>query len=120
MLKNWFFIIGFIGLNALLNAQVSYDYKVIDPGNIGIFITNSGTFGRPDVRNTPTGEPSMEYPINSGIEHLFEGGIWIGALVDGQYLVSLLQRLRQVVILQVWRDMNSLRKSEIPLNKEAF
>ena len=88
MFRNSLFIIGFMAVNTLLRAQVSFDHQVIDPGNIGLYITNSGTFGRPDVRNTPTGEPSMEYPINSGIEHLFEGGIWIGALVDGQYLVS--------------------------------
>lgn len=69
-------------------AQASFDQAVINIGNIGMFVTNAGTLGRPDVRNTPTGEPSMEYPINSGIEHLFEGGIWIGAIVDGQYLVS--------------------------------
>ena len=88
MQKNCLFLLGFMALQVLLKAQVSYDHQVIDPGNLGLFITNSGTFGRPDVRNTPTGEPSMEYPINSGIEHLFEGGIWIGAVVDGQYLVS--------------------------------
>ena len=69
-------------------AQVSFDHQVIDPGNIGVYITNVGTFGRPDVRNTPGGDPSMEYPINSGVEHLFEGGFWIGAVVDGQTLVS--------------------------------
>lgn len=69
-------------------AQVSFDHQTIDIGNIGVYVTNAGTIGRPDVRNTPTGEPSMEYPLNSGIEHLFEGGIWIGAVVDGQYLVS--------------------------------
>ncbi|MEZ5014678.1 MAG: hypothetical protein R2794_10345 [Chitinophagales bacterium] len=73
---------------ACANAQVSFDHAVIEPGNIGLYITNVGTIGRPDVRNTPTGDPSMEYPLNTGIEHLFEGGIWIGAIVDGQYLVS--------------------------------
>ncbi len=72
----------------ILIAQVSFDNEVIDPGNIGIYVTNAGTVGRPDVRNSPTGDPSMEYPLNSGIEHLFEGGIWIGAIVEGQYLVS--------------------------------
>lgn len=30
----------------------------------------------------------MEYPINSGIEHLFESGLWLGARVEGQTLVS--------------------------------
>lgn len=69
-------------------GQASFDQEVINIGNIGMYVTNAGTLGRPDVRNTPTGDPSMEYPINSGIEHLFEGGFWIGAIVDGQYLVS--------------------------------
>lgn len=69
-------------------GQASFDHTVIEVGNLGMYITNAGTLGRPDVRNTPTGDPSMEYPINSGIEHLFEGGFWIGAIVDGQYLVS--------------------------------
>lgn len=69
-------------------AQSSFDAQVIDIGNMGMYITNAGTLGRPDVRNTPGGDPSMEYPLNSGIEHLFEGGIWIGAITEGQTLVS--------------------------------
>jgi hypothetical protein len=73
---------------SLMMGQQSFDQKTIDVGNIGVTATNVGTFGRPDVRNDPGGEPSMEYPINSGIEHLFEGGMWIGAKVDGQTLVS--------------------------------
>lgn len=81
---------AFIGICLSLSAfaQASFDQKVINIGNLGMYVTNAGTLGRPDVRNTPTGDPSMEYPINSGIEHLFEAGFWIGALVDGQYLVS--------------------------------
>ncbi|MBC8048118.1 MAG: hypothetical protein H7Y00_15070, partial [Fimbriimonadaceae bacterium] len=80
-----FFAIFFINIAI---AQSSFDANVIDIGNIALYVTNAGTIGRPDVRNTPTGDPSMEYPLNSGIEHLFEGGIWIGAQVDGQILVS--------------------------------
>jgi len=76
-----------VGLKPV-SAQVSFDNKVIDIGNIGIYVTNALTIGRPDVRNSPSGDPSMEYPLNSGIEHLFEAGLWIGAIVDGQYLVS--------------------------------
>jgi hypothetical protein len=30
----------------------------------------------------------MEYPLNSGIEHLFEGGLWIGAVFNGQTVVA--------------------------------
>lgn len=70
------------------SAQSSFDAQVADIGNIGLYLTNAGTLGRPDVRNTPTGDPSMEYPLHTGIEHLFEAGFWIGAQVDGQTLVS--------------------------------
>ncbi len=69
-------------------AQQSFDRQVVDVGNIGLSVTNVGTVGRPDVRNDPDGPPSMEYPLNSGIEHLFEGGLWIGAKVNGQVAVS--------------------------------
>ena len=82
-----FLTILFAGCS-FLHAQVSFDAATIDIGNMGLHITNVGTIGRPDIRNTPTGEPSMEYPINTGIEHLFECGVWIGAVVDGQTLVS--------------------------------
>ncbi|MDW8392767.1 MAG: hypothetical protein RMK52_00820 [Chitinophagales bacterium] len=69
-------------------AQQSFDRQTINIGNLGFSVTNVGTIGRPDRVNDPGGPPSMEYPINSGIEHLFEGGLWIGALVDGQTAVS--------------------------------
>ena len=29
------------------------------------------------------GYPSCEFPANSGVEHLFQGGLWIGALING-------------------------------------
>jgi hypothetical protein len=32
--------------------------------------------------------PSAEYPANSGLEYLFWGGIWIGAMVDSQYYTT--------------------------------
>lgn len=69
-------------------AQQSFDSKSVDVGNIGLSVTNVGTVGRPDVRNDPQGPPSLEYPLHSGIEHLFEGGLWIGAMVNGQVAVS--------------------------------
>jgi hypothetical protein len=84
-------LVGFLGCTLMfgvVSAQVSFDAETIDIGNLGLHITNVGTLGRPDVRNTPTGLPSMEYPLNTGIEHLFEAGFWIGAQVDGQTRVS--------------------------------
>jgi len=84
-----FSILFFVCISFGLFGQIGgFENTVIDVGNIGLNITNVGTFGRPDVRNDPQGEPSCEYPINSGVEHLFESGLWIGAYQDGQLSIS--------------------------------
>ncbi len=70
-------LLGFLTLPA--SAQSSFEEAVIDVGNVGITITNSGFLGKANVRNNPTGPPSFEYPLDSGVEHLFEAGLWIGA-----------------------------------------
>ena len=52
-----------------------------DVGNVGFTVTNAGFYGNPDVRNSEgAAPPSFEYPLESGIEHLFEAGLWVGAL----------------------------------------
>ena len=58
-------------------------------GQIGLTISNIGVLGN-SFRGTfvTKTQPSCEYPIGSGIEHLFDGGFWIGAEVRGQKLVS--------------------------------
>ena len=61
-------------------AQALYEEAVVDIGNVGVTVTNAGFFGKANVRNNPTGPPSFEYPLNSGIEHLFESGLWVGAV----------------------------------------
>ena len=58
----------------------SFEEAVIDIGNVGITVTNAGFVGKSTVRNNPTGPPSFEYPLDSGVEHLFEAGLWIGAI----------------------------------------
>jgi hypothetical protein len=69
---------------AVLHAQQQvFDRKVTSIGNTGLSITNVGVVGKPDVRANPAGDPSFEYPLNSGTEHLFEAGIWIGAFYGG-------------------------------------
>ncbi|MBO6792865.1 MAG: hypothetical protein JJ895_03055 [Balneolaceae bacterium] len=60
-------------------AQAPFEREETSAGIFGLSITNFGTLGKPDVRNNPEGGPSMRYPIDTGTEHLFEGGIWIGA-----------------------------------------
>ena len=55
-----------------------FEEAIIDVGNIGLTITNAGFVGRSNIRNNPTGPPSFEYPVDTGVEHLFEAGLWIG------------------------------------------
>ena len=50
--------------------------KFTNVGNIGITVTNFGTYGHGFVLWPE--QPSCEFPLGSGIEHLFDGGIWIG------------------------------------------
>ncbi len=58
-------------------------------GSIGLTVTNFGTIG---TRNAYWGEgqPSCEYPRGSRIEHIYQGGLWFGAISrrTGQQLVS--------------------------------
>ena len=57
-------------------------------GNIGLTVTNYGTIG---TRNSYwPNQPSCEYPRGSRIEHLYQGGLWVGALSrsTGQIHVS--------------------------------
>lgn len=65
------------------HAQQVFDRKATTVNNMGLSITNVGTYGRPNVRNQPSGLPSLEYPRGSGTEHLFEAGLWIGAIRGG-------------------------------------
>ncbi len=59
--------------------DVPFEEATHSIGNVGVTVTNAGFLGRANVRNNPTGAPSFEYPLNSGVEHLFEAGLWIGA-----------------------------------------
>lgn len=68
-------------------AQQIYERKATTVNNMGLSFTNIGTYGRPNVRNV-SGLPSMEYPRGTGTEHMFEAGIWIGAIREGSVAVS--------------------------------
>lgn len=61
-------------LNKVLNDDKDHYTNV---GNIGITITNFGTYGH-GFSLWPE-QPSCEYPLGSGIEHIFDGGLWVGA-----------------------------------------
>jgi hypothetical protein len=87
MKKNLLFLI-LIGFCLNSGAQIQFQRTYTNVGNLGLAITNVGTVGRPNVRTSPKLGASMRYPLSSGVEHLFEGGLWIGAQKDGQIVVS--------------------------------
>ncbi len=60
--------------------------KYTNVGNIGITITNFGTYGH-GFSKWP-GQPSCEYPLGSGIEHIFDGGLYIGGFLSSDSLGS--------------------------------
>lgn len=49
-------------------------------GNVGLTVTNAGFIGNNNIRSSTGEAPSFEYPLDSGIEHLFEAGLWVGAI----------------------------------------
>jgi len=64
------------------------DLRYTTTGAIGLTVTNFGTIG---TRNAYWPEqPSCEYPLGSRIEHLYQGGLWVGAVSrrEGQIHVS--------------------------------
>ncbi len=68
----------------LLMGQTSFEEKVTTASNVRLAVTNVGTFGNAfRGYREGTSKESCEYPAGSGIEHLFESGIWIGGLQDG-------------------------------------
>jgi hypothetical protein len=58
--------------------------KSTNVGNIGITVTNFGTYGNGFVLWPE--QPSCEYPIGSGIEHVFDGGLWVGGYIANDSL----------------------------------
>lgn len=52
--------------------------------NVRLNVSNSGTFGNA-LRGyrDGSGNASLEFPAGSGIEHLFESGVWFGGIIDG-------------------------------------
>ena len=66
-----------------------FDEKVTSAGNIAATINNLGMIGNSFSGSfNVEGFPSCEFPANSGIEHVFDGGLWVGGLVNGQVAVS--------------------------------
>lgn len=76
-----------LGSFYLGKAQTSFDQALTSVSNVRMTVNNVGTFGN-GFRGSYDllGYPSAEFPTNSGIEHLFEAGIWIGGKIDGSLI----------------------------------
>ncbi|MEO8167607.1 MAG: hypothetical protein ABI623_05115, partial [bacterium] len=63
--------------NSIRKVADDTDRNYTTIGKIGLTVTNWGTIG---TRNAywPS-QPSAEYPIGSRIEHIYQGGLWVGA-----------------------------------------
>ncbi|MBI5727644.1 MAG: hypothetical protein HY965_07310 [Ignavibacteriales bacterium] len=64
----------------MLNKTTDDDNsKNTNVGNIGVALSNYGVYGN-GLRNLTQAnhQPSCEYPLGSGIEHVFVGGLWVG------------------------------------------
>lgn len=83
-LKTTFLIL----ISATLSAQYKVQLKATNIGNIGVSIQNNGVLGNAFSTAFQAGSPSLEYPIGSGIEHIFEAGLWIGGKVNSDIRVS--------------------------------
>jgi len=62
------------------------DHHYTNVGNIGLTVTNFGTYGH-GFAFWPE-QPSCEYPLGSGIEHIFDGGLWVGGFISNDSLGS--------------------------------
>lgn len=74
-----------------INAQnTTLDWKLYNIGNIRQVITNTGGLNAKYDAGFAGYKRliNCEYPPNSFEEHLTEGGIWIGAVVNGDTMVS--------------------------------
>ncbi len=84
-----FHAVVFLALIAPPLGAVDDSSKFTTVGNINLTISNYGTFGDGFQVQFPNDQPSCEYPTGSHVEHLFVGGLWIGAkLPDGQTRVT--------------------------------
>jgi hypothetical protein len=69
----------------------NFQFNVHKTGKLSLTITNAGTFGTGSLGSTIVdGEIALscEYPIHSNIEYLFQGALWVGAVVGRDTLVS--------------------------------
>lgn len=72
-----------------LSLSQSFVEQTTTASRVRLNVTNIGTFGNAfRGYRDGTGDQSCEFPAGSGVEHMFESGIWVGGRVNGVTLVS--------------------------------
>jgi hypothetical protein len=70
-----------------VTSSVVTQCKTHEIGNVEFTITNWGFYGGGDGLYCPD-KPNAEWPSGSDVEYLFIGGLWIGAIVNNDTIVS--------------------------------
>ncbi|NQU06676.1 MAG: hypothetical protein HQ568_11330, partial [Calditrichaeota bacterium] len=80
-----------VGPERIALANPNIQNRVHRVGNIWMNFTNWGYFGNfspwgglgmDDPEYPGTWAPQCEYPAGSGVQYLFQGGLWLGAMVQ--------------------------------------
>jgi len=66
----------------------TFNEKVTTESNVAMTINSLGIIGNSFNGSYTQGKPSCKYPRLSDIEHLFNGGLWIGGIKNGETRVS--------------------------------
>lgn len=75
-------IITLFSVNQLFGQ--SFDEKFTTASNVGLTVSNLGIIGNAFNGSFDLeGFPSCKYPKESDVEHIFDGGLWIGAKING-------------------------------------
>lgn len=79
-----------VGISPSFSEVPEYCSGLHNVGELVFGITNYGTFGRPPFRDCFTNlrVPMTEFPKSSNTVHLYRAGLWVGAVVGRDTLVS--------------------------------
>lgn len=84
MRKSSIYATAFLVVLSITASAQAFEQKVTSASNVRLSVSNYATFGNSfQGYRDGSGTPSCEYPAGSGIEHLFEGGIWVGGRLNG-------------------------------------
>ncbi|MFQ6618047.1 MAG: T9SS type A sorting domain-containing protein, partial [Fidelibacterota bacterium] len=86
--KKYYYVVTALYSDPEGESEYSEEVEVtvtLGASDLWIAVSNFGTYGDPNV---PEGLPSAEWPGGSGVNYLWEGRFWVGALVDGEKRVS--------------------------------